>query len=151
MIIAIVAQNADSAGDRRSTTIDQIRITIGSRKYSPVTATAPARGNSVIGASGGLAGLVRWLEKFARGRRSTQFTTAVMGLILFIDDYANAGLFMDDAVERERIRRTQARFEAEQLSVDGDNFMRLGEHERAIGASGQARELAEAGAAYAGP
>jgi type II secretory pathway component GspD/PulD (secretin) len=57
------------------------------------------------------------------------------------DDYANAGLFMDDAVERERIRRTQARFEAEQLSVDGDNFMRLGEHEHAIEAYRRAETI----------
>ncbi len=68
---------------------------------------------TIIGASGGLLGLVRSLERFARGRRSTQFTTAVMGLVLFIDDYANAmivGSTMRSPSDAQRISREKLAF-----------------------------------------
>jgi len=68
---------------------------------------------TIIGASGGLLGLVRLLERFARGRRSTQFTTAVMGLVLFIDDYANAmivGSTMRSPSDAHRISREKLAF-----------------------------------------
>jgi Na+/H+ antiporter NhaC len=68
---------------------------------------------TVIGASGGLTGLVLWLEKFARGRRSTQFITAIMGILLFIDDYANAmivGSTMRRPSDAHRISREKLAF-----------------------------------------
>ena len=44
---------------------------------------------SVITAGGGFKALVSYLIKFAKTRRSAQFITALLGLIVFIDDYAN--------------------------------------------------------------
>lgn len=43
----------------------------------------------VISQSGGMRGLVNLLSRFARGRRSGQFTTWVLGLVVFFDDYTN--------------------------------------------------------------
>ncbi len=43
----------------------------------------------VISKSGGMQGLVNLLAPFARGRRSGQFTTWLLGLIVFFDDYTN--------------------------------------------------------------
>ncbi len=43
----------------------------------------------VISASGGMRGLVKLLSRFARGRRSGQFTTWLLGLVVFFDDYTN--------------------------------------------------------------
>jgi type II secretory pathway component GspD/PulD (secretin) len=48
------------------------------------------------------------------------------------DDYTSAPDVMEDAVERETIRRAQALISAEQFTTDGDNFVRLGELDRAI-------------------
>ncbi len=45
---------------------------------------------SVVILSGGLLAIVRWLEQYAKGARSTQFITTCMGFLVFIDDYANA-------------------------------------------------------------
>ena len=47
---------------------------------------------SVVVASGGIAGVVTWLSRFAKGPRSTQVITAVMGIVIFIGDYSNAML-----------------------------------------------------------
>ncbi len=44
---------------------------------------------SVMVVSGGFIGVVAYLTRFTKTRRSTQFMTALMGLIIFIDDYAN--------------------------------------------------------------
>lgn len=44
---------------------------------------------SIVILSGGLLAIVRWLEQFAKGPRSTQFITTLMGYLVFIDDYAN--------------------------------------------------------------
>ncbi|MCZ6597930.1 MAG: hypothetical protein O7B99_09850 [Planctomycetota bacterium] len=46
--------------------------------------------------------------------------------------FAQAADLMQDAVEQEIVRRAQARMTAEQFVTDGDNSMRLGEHEQAI-------------------
>lgn len=47
---------------------------------------------SVVIASGGIAGAISILSKFARGPRSTQFIAALMGTVIFIGDYSNAML-----------------------------------------------------------
>ncbi len=47
---------------------------------------------AVVVASGGIAGVVTWLSRFAKGPRSTQIITAVMGIVIFIGDYSNAML-----------------------------------------------------------
>ncbi len=44
---------------------------------------------SVMVVSGGFVGVVAYLTRFTKTRRSTKFMTAIMGLIIFIDDYAN--------------------------------------------------------------
>ena len=48
------------------------------------------------------------------------------------DSYPQAFDALDDMVEREEVRRVQARLDAEQLSTEGDNFLRLGEYDKAI-------------------
>ena len=47
---------------------------------------------SVVIASGGIAGAINILSKLARGPRSTQFITSLMGSLIFIGDYSNAML-----------------------------------------------------------
>ena len=44
---------------------------------------------SVVVVAGGLHGVVQWLSRFATGPKSAQFVTYLMGLLIFIDDYAN--------------------------------------------------------------
>jgi Na+/H+ antiporter NhaC len=44
---------------------------------------------SIVILSGGLLAIVRWLEQYAKGPRSTQLITTLMGFLVFIDDYAN--------------------------------------------------------------
>ncbi len=48
------------------------------------------------------------------------------------DEYSQASESIDDLEQRERVRRTQARLEAEQFVTDGDNYQRLGEHDLAV-------------------
>lgn len=47
---------------------------------------------AVVVASGGIAGVVTWLSRFAKGPRSTQVITVLMGIVIFIGDYSNAML-----------------------------------------------------------
>ncbi len=67
----------------------------------------------LIIASGGFSGLVLWLMKWIRGRRSAQVQTAVLGVLCFIDDYANAiivGSMMQPVTDRFRISREKLAF-----------------------------------------
>jgi type II secretory pathway component GspD/PulD (secretin)/tetratricopeptide (TPR) repeat protein len=48
------------------------------------------------------------------------------------EDFAGAAQGIQDAMEREIVRRAQARLEAEQLSIDGDNALRAEEYDTAI-------------------
>lgn len=67
----------------------------------------------VISASGGFTGIVQWLLKRVRSRRSAQTATATMGLVCFIDDYANAiivGSMMRPITDRYRISRAKLAF-----------------------------------------
>ena len=48
------------------------------------------------------------------------------------DRYAQAADALEDAVQRETVRRAQARLAAEQFLIDGDNHLRLGEFDEAI-------------------
>jgi Na+/H+ antiporter NhaC len=68
---------------------------------------------SVVIASGGLQGVINWLSRFAKGRRSTQLITALMGLAIFIDDYANTmivGSAMRPATDQQKISREKLAF-----------------------------------------
>ena len=63
---------------------------------------------SVVIVSGGIQGIIRWLSRFAKGARSTQFVTVLMGFAVFIDDYANTmivGSAMRPATDQKRISR----------------------------------------------
>ena len=44
---------------------------------------------SIVVVAGGLHGIVLWLSRFAKGPRTAQLVTFLMGLAVFIDDYAN--------------------------------------------------------------
>ncbi len=67
----------------------------------------------IIVASGGFAGIVFWLLKRVRSRKSAQMATAGMGVVCFIDDYANAivvGSMMQPITDRFRISRAKLAF-----------------------------------------
>ncbi len=67
----------------------------------------------VIVASGGFKGIVLWLLRRVKGRKSAQIATALMGLLCFIDDYANAiivGSMMQPITDRFRISREKLAF-----------------------------------------
>jgi len=67
----------------------------------------------VIVASGGFTGIVLWLLKRVKGRKSAQLATALMGILCFIDDYANAiivGSMMQPITDRFRISREKLAF-----------------------------------------
>ena len=68
---------------------------------------------SVMVVAGGLQGIVDYLSRYARGPRSTQFVTALMGLAVFIDDYANTmiiGTSMKNVTDEKRISREKLAF-----------------------------------------
>ena len=68
---------------------------------------------SVVIVSGGIQGIIRWLSRFAKGARSTQFVTVLMGFAVFIDDYANTmivGSAMRPATDQRRISREKLAF-----------------------------------------
>ena len=48
------------------------------------------------------------------------------------DRYAQASNYMEDAVQTQIVKRAQARIAAEQHSLDGDNYRRLGQFDKAI-------------------
>lgn len=67
----------------------------------------------IIVASGGFAGIVVWLLKRVRTKKSAQLATAAMGVVCFIDDYANAiivGSMMQPITDRFRTSRAKLAF-----------------------------------------
>jgi Na+/H+ antiporter NhaC len=63
---------------------------------------------AVVIASGGLQAIVEWMSRFARGPRSAQAVTYILGLLIFIDDYANTmivGSSMRAVTDRFRVSR----------------------------------------------
>ncbi len=68
---------------------------------------------AVMVVSGGFQGIVRYLLKFARTIRSTQLVTALLGLLIFIDDYANTmivGNAMRPMTDQKRVSRAKLAF-----------------------------------------
>lgn len=68
---------------------------------------------SVVIVSGGIQGIIDWLSGFAKGPRSTQLVTVLMGFAVFIDDYANTmivGSSMRPATDHQRISRAKLAF-----------------------------------------
>ncbi len=67
----------------------------------------------VIIASGGFRGIILWLLKWVKGRKSAQLATALMGVLCFIDDYTNAiivGSMMQPITDRFRVSREKLAF-----------------------------------------
>ncbi len=67
----------------------------------------------VLIASGGFRGIIVWLLKWIRGRKSAQAATALMGVLCFIDDYTNAivvGSMMQPITDRFRVSREKLAF-----------------------------------------
>ncbi len=63
---------------------------------------------ALISRNGGMAGVVQSLSRYARGPRSTQFITWLLGVAIFFDDYANAlivGNTMRSVTDKFRISR----------------------------------------------
>lgn len=68
---------------------------------------------SVMIISGGMQGVINWLSQFAKGSRSTQLVTVLMGLAIFIDDYANTmivGSAMRPVTDKKKISREKLAF-----------------------------------------
>lgn len=68
---------------------------------------------SVVTVAGGLHGVIRWLSRFASGPRTAQLMTAVTGLAVFIDDYANTmivGTSMRPLTDRYKVSREKLAF-----------------------------------------
>jgi len=64
-------------------------------------------------ASGGFRGIIVWLLKWVRGRKSAQVATGLMGVLCFIDDYASAiivGSMMQPITDRFRVSREKLAF-----------------------------------------
>ncbi len=67
----------------------------------------------ILIASGGFRGIIVWLLRWIKGRRSAQGATALMGILCFIDDYTNAivvGSMMQPITDRFRISREKLAF-----------------------------------------
>jgi Na+/H+ antiporter NhaC len=68
---------------------------------------------AVIIASGGFNGVLAWLSGWIRSRKSAQSATALMGILCFIDDYANAiivGSMMQPVTDRFGVSREKLAF-----------------------------------------
>ncbi len=67
----------------------------------------------IVIASGGFNGVIVWLLKWVKGRKSAQTATALMGILCFIDDYTNAiivGSMMQPITDRFRVSREKLAF-----------------------------------------
>ena len=67
----------------------------------------------IVIASGGFRGIILWLLKWVKGRKSTQAATALLGILCFIDDYTNAiivGSMMQPITDRFRVSREKLAF-----------------------------------------
>ena len=75
---------------------------------------------SVVVASGGIGGVVVWLSRFAKGPRSAQFITGLMGIAIFIGDYSNAmlvGPTMRPLTDHHRVSREKLAFLVDSTSA----------------------------------
>ncbi len=75
---------------------------------------------SVVVASGGISGVVIWLSQFAKGPRSAQFITGLMGILIFIGDYSNAmlvGPTMRPLTDHYRVSREKLAFLVDSTSA----------------------------------
>lgn len=68
---------------------------------------------ALIHRSGGMLGIVRWAKPLARSRRGGQLLTWALGMVVFIDDYANTlliGSTMRPITDRLKISREKLAF-----------------------------------------
>jgi Na+/H+ antiporter NhaC len=75
---------------------------------------------AVVIVAGGLHGIVQWLSRFAKGPRSAQFVTFLMGFVVFIDDYANTmivGSSMRPITDNFRVSREKLAFLVDSTSA----------------------------------
>ncbi len=75
---------------------------------------------SVVIASGGIASAITILSHFARGPRSTQFITGLMGTLIFIGDYSNAmlvGPTMRPITDRYKVSREKLAYIVDSTSA----------------------------------
>ena len=75
---------------------------------------------SVVVASGGISGVIVWLSQFAKGPRSAQFITGLMGILIFIGDYSNAmlvGPTMRPLTDHHRVSREKLAFLVDSTSA----------------------------------
>lgn len=75
---------------------------------------------ALIHKMGGMKGIVLWASHFARTRRTGQFMTWVIGLLIFIDDYANMmllGSTMRPVTDRLKISREKLAFLVDSTSA----------------------------------
>ena len=75
---------------------------------------------SIVVTAGGLHGIVLWLSRFAKGPRSAQLVTYLMGLAIFIDDYANTmivGTAMRPVTDDHRVSREKLAFIVDSTSA----------------------------------
>lgn len=75
---------------------------------------------SVVIVSGGLHGVVLWLNRYARSARSAQMVTYLMGFVIFIDDYSNTmivGTAMRPVTDRMRVSREKLAFIVDSTSA----------------------------------
>ncbi|MCP4547669.1 MAG: Na+/H+ antiporter NhaC family protein [bacterium] len=89
-------------GILRHALLDQFRIEILVFIFGLVGAVG------IMSRMGGVAGMLRLVEGAVRSARSAQFFTAVMGLLIFFDDYANTilvGTTMRPLSDRWRVSR----------------------------------------------
>ncbi len=67
----------------------------------------------VVIISGGFRGIILWLLRLIKGRKSAQLATALMGILCFIDDYTNAivvGSMMQPITDKFRVSREKLAF-----------------------------------------
>ena len=75
---------------------------------------------SVVIASGGIGSVISLLSHLAKGPRSTQFITAIMGTIIFIGDYSNAmlvGPTMRPITDRHKVSREKLAYIVDSTSA----------------------------------
>jgi Na+/H+ antiporter NhaC len=67
----------------------------------------------VVITSGGFEGILVWVSRWVKSGKSAQLATALMGIVCFIDDYANAiivGTMMQPVTDRFRVSREKLAF-----------------------------------------
>lgn len=75
---------------------------------------------AIIIVSGGLQGIIAWLAPYAKDRRSSQLVTAIMGILIFIDDYANTmivGSAMRPITDKYNVSREKLAFLVDSTSA----------------------------------